>query len=169
MSFLLQLFKDICLFKKGPEDTPSSINLLIFLFITNLFSEIILGLSVYSLSFIMSAILSIISVVVLVLYTVFWLYIFKLKSRILQTITAFLGISLFMNVCFLLPMLTLWKLNIISESTFGFSTIIFLMWSLSIYVHIYKNALSISLFQSIALTITSFILINTISINITGA
>ncbi len=169
MSFLLQLFKDICLFKKGPEDTPSSINLLIFLFITNLFSEIILGLSVYSLSFIMSAILSIISVVVLVLYTVFWLYVFKLKSRILQTITAFLGISLFMNVCFLLPILTLWKLNIISETTFGFSTIIFLMWSLSIYVHIYKNALSISLIQSIALTITSFILINTISINITGA
>jgi hypothetical protein len=161
MEALIRLFGNICRFKSGPQDIPASINLFIVLFTANLIIELFLGLSYYS--FAKALILSVTSIITLFLFTWIWLLLFKFTSRFLQTAMAFVGISLFTNVFFFIPMTFLWQMGVLVDSSFTMVNLLLLAWILSIYAHIYKNALNVSFFLGIALSITYFISFSALS------
>ena len=166
MEALIRLFGNICRFKKGPENVPSSVNLLILLLISNFTVESFLGLTVYSIG--QSLLLASISIISLLAFTWFWLMMFKLSNRFLQTATAFSGVSLFTNILCFLPIAFLWKMEIISDDSFGLFNLLLIVWILSIYAHIFRKSLSVSFFLGFALAITYFITFNTLTIKILG-
>ena len=166
MEALIRLFGDICRFKKGPENVPSSANLLILLIISNFTVESFLGLTVYSIG--QSLLLASISIISLLAFTWFWLMMFKLSNRFLQTATAFSGVSLFTNILCFLPIAFLWKMEIISDDSFGLFNLLLIVWILSIYAHIFRKSLSVSFFLGFALEITYFLTFNTLTIKILG-
>ncbi len=155
MKALLLLFADICRFKKGPEDISYSVSLFILLFVCNLIIEILLGLGFYSAFD--AALLSLTSILMLFAFSWIWLYLFKYNSRFVQTITAFVGISLFTNLFFFVPLTLLWQGGIIIDQSFALINLTLLAWILAIYAHIFRRALEISFFLGIALAITYFI------------
>lgn len=161
MKALLFLFADICRFKKGPEDIPYSVNLFILLFFVNLLIEILLGLGFYSAG--TSALLSLSSIITLFAFSWIWLYLFKYSSRFMQTITAFVGVSVFTNLFFFIPLTLLWHFGIIHDQSFALVNLLLLVWILSIYAYIFKRSLEISFFLGIALAITYFISYSTLS------
>lgn len=161
MEALLRLFGNICRFKQGPQDIPASNSLFALFLLSNLVIEIFLGLTFYSPG--KSLLLSLMSLVMLLLFTWIWLVVFQLTSRFLQTATAFIGISLFTNIFFFIPLTILWKMGVLIDNSFAFINLILLVWILSIYAHIYKNALNISFFLGIALSITYFVTYSTLS------
>jgi len=166
MEALIRLFGDVCRLKKGPQNVPSSMNLLIILLIANFVVESFLGLSVYS--FGASVLLASLSIFSLLIFTWFWLMMFKLSHRFIQTAIAFGGVSLFTNILCFLPIAFLWKMGVMSDDSFGLFNLVLIFWILSIYAHIYKNALNVSFFLGFALSITYFITFNTLSIKILG-
>ena len=166
MEALIRLFGDLCRLKKGPESVPSSANLFIVLLISNFIVESLLGLSVYPLW--PSVLLAGLSVFFLLVFTWFWLMMFKFGNRFLQTASAFVGVSLFTNILFFLPVLFFWKMDILSDQSYAMINLMLILWVLSIYAYIYKNALNISFLLGFALAITYFITFNTITINLLG-
>ncbi len=166
MEVLIRLFGDLCRFKKGPQDVPSSTNLLMLLFSTNFLLETLLGLSVYSI--LPSFMLAGLSAATLFAFTWFWLMMFKMNSRFLQTATAFMGVSLFTNIIVFVPVLFLWKAEVLSDDSYAMLNLVLIFWVLSIYAHIYRHALNISFFLGFALAITYFITFNTVSISLLG-
>lgn len=166
MEALIRLFGGICFFKRGPQDIPASIALLTVILVCNLILELLLGLSYYS--FGMSVFLSVSSVIALLLFSWIWLSLFQHQARFMQTATAFVGVSLFTNVFFFLPITLLWNMGVIVDNSFALINLILLAWILAIYAHIYKNALNVSFFLGIALAITYFITYSTLSTYITG-
>jgi hypothetical protein len=164
----IHLFKEICQFKKGPEKVPFSLLLFIILVLFNFIIETVLSYSISSLNLGVSALFSIISMLILFVFTWCCLMLFNLNYRLLQTITAFVGVNLLTNVIFLIPLSFLWGLNIISSESFDLLSFLLFLWIIVIYTYIYKNALVISTFLGFMLTITCFIIINTLSLNILG-
>lgn len=167
MEALFHLFLNICLFKKGPDSAPSSINLLIILFIVNFMLESALGLISYS--FAQAAFLALFSVLFLFAFSWLWLYLFRLSNRYMQTATALVGVSLLTNIIFFLPLTLLWKLGIFSTDSFELLNLLLVFWILAIYSNIFRTALNISFFLGFALVITYFITFNTLAFNLLGA
>lgn len=161
MEALIRLFGNICLFKKGPQDIPFSTSLFAVLFVGNVIVEVFLGLNLYSLG--MSLLLSLTSIISLFLFTWLWLALFQFSQRFLQTVTAFVGISLFTNVLCFIPATFLWQMGIIVDNSFAMLNLFLLAWILSIYAHIFKHALNVSFFLGLALSITYFITYSTLS------
>jgi len=161
MEALIRLFGNICRFKKGPEDVPSSLNLLLALLICNLIIEMFLGLTVYSIG--LAFFLTSLSVIVLFAFSWVWLLLFQLKERFLQTATAFIGISLFTNILCFIPVTLLWQMGVLVDNSYALVNLVLLIWILSIYAHIYKRALNVSFFLGLALSITYFITFSTLS------
>ncbi len=167
MKVLFLLFADICRFKKGPEDIPYSISLLALLFVCNLIIEIFLGLGFYSAA--TAALLSLSSILTLFVFSGLWLYLFKFKNRFVQTMTAFVGVSLFTNLFFFIPLTLLWHAGVIMDQSFALVNLILLAWILAIYAHIFRRALEISFLLGIALAITYFISYSNLSNHFLGA
>ena len=161
MEALIRLFGNICRFKKGPEDVPSSLNLLLILLVCNLIIEMFLGLTVYSIG--LAFFLTSLSVIVLFAFSWVWLLLFQFKGRFLQTATAFIGISLFTNIICFIPVTLLWQMGVLVDNSYALVNLALLIWILSIYAHIYKRALNVSFFLGIALSITYFITFSTLS------
>ncbi len=155
MSVLFRLFWEICIFKKGPEDVPVSQSLLFILLTFNLILELSLGLSIYP--FLQSLLLSLISFITLLVLSYFWLLLHKHSSRLLQTLTAFIGVNLLTNVLLFLPLTLSWRSGMLTDNSFAFINLAALIWILSIYAHIYRHALSVSFFLGLALALTYFI------------
>jgi len=155
MQAIIRLFKNICLFKQGPEDIPVSTHLLIVLISINFVLEILLGFSIYSIG--VSSFLAFLSIVTLSIITWILLSLFKLNSRFIQTLTAFTGVNLMTNIVCFLPVTILWQMDILHNNTFGIVNLFLLGWILSIYAHIYKSAMNISFFLGLALAISYFI------------
>ncbi len=168
MEALIQLFGSIALFKKGPENVPASINLLFVLLFANFIAELFLGFSAHSLNLLSSALLSILSVSILMVFTWFWLMMFKLNNRVLQTLTTFIGISLFINIFCILPITLLSSVGILPDDALGLLYWFLFAWNLAIYAHIYKKSFNISFFLGFALSITLLIIINTLTTRIIG-
>ena len=167
MEALLRLFGNICIFKKGPQDVPASINFLLILLLVNFIIENLLGVLFYSLA--LSVFQSLASISVLFLFTWICLILFQYKNRFIQTVTAFAGISLFINIFFLVPLVVMWKMGVLVDNSFALINLLLLVWTLSIYAHVYKNALNVSFFLGLALSITYFITYTTLSNYIIGA
>ncbi|MCU7835381.1 MAG: hypothetical protein KZQ83_09010 [gamma proteobacterium symbiont of Taylorina sp.] len=155
MKALIRLFRNICLFKQGPEDVPSSVFLLALLIGINFVIELLLGLSIYSIG--VSSFLAFLSIVTLSFFSWVLLNFFKFNARFIQTLTAFTGVNLFTNIFCFLPVTILWKMDVLVNNSFGMVNLFLLGWILSIYAHIFKRAINISFFLGLALAITYFI------------
>lgn len=166
MKKLIHLFANICFFKQGPEDTPSSIHLLAMLLLVNFVIELFLGLSIYSLG--VSSFLAFLSMASLFIFTWGLLIFFKFKTRRIQTLTAFIGVNLFTNIFYFFPITVLWQMNILVNNSFGLVNLVLLTWILSIYAHILKRAVNITFFLGFALAITYFISFSHLSSFILG-
>jgi hypothetical protein len=167
MQQLILLFGNICRFKQGPEDIPSSSLLLLVLIVVNFIVELLLGLSIYSI--LTSFILALLSIATLALFTWLLLTIFKFQIRFIQTIAAFVGVNLFTNLFCFFPVTILWKMEILVNNSFGFINLILLAWILSIYAHIYKRAINVSFFLGLALAISYFISFSNLSSFLLGS
>lgn len=167
MEALFRLFGNICRLKQGPETVPSSINLFFILFVSNFIVETSLGLTVYS--FGQSVFLAFFAILSLFAFTAVWLFLFGFINRYLQTITAFVGVSLFTNIISFIPISILWKMGLFTDNTYAMLNLLLIVWVLSIYAHIFRSALNVSFFLGFALAITYFITFNTLAINLSGA
>jgi hypothetical protein len=166
MEALIRLFANICLFKQGPQDVPVSPLLFYLLLSSNLVVEIFLGLTVYD--FLHSFLFSATSVIFLLVFTWLLLKAFQLNSRVLQTTTALIGVNLLTNIFLFIPITLLWKMDFFVDNVFAFINLFLLGWILSIYAHIYKNALNVSFILGLALSITFFIIYSTLSTTLLG-
>ncbi len=166
MKVLIRLFANISFFKQGPEDTPSSIHLLSILLLANFFIELMLGLTIYSIG--VSSFLAFLSIASLTAFTWVLLTFFKLNSRLVQTLTAFIGVNLFTNIFFFFPVTVLWQMNILVNNNFGMVNLFLLGWILSIYAHILKRAANITFIMGFALALTYFISFSHLSSFILG-
>jgi hypothetical protein len=161
MDVLFRLFWGICIFKKGPEEVPASLPLFLTLFTANLVLELSLGLSVYP--FLQSLLLSLTSFLTLLVLSYLWLFLYKHRSRLLQTMTAFAGISLLTNLLIFLPLTLSWRSGLIIDSSFALINLVSLIWILSIYAHIFRRALPVSFFLGFALALTYFVSFSALS------
>lgn len=149
---LVRLFVHLALFKKGPQDVPYSLFLLIVLFVSSfsfdLLTHLIPGLRKETVEFLVFLRYLIVANIVFVIVTYF---IFKLhghSKRYLQSLTAMLGIDLLMSII-LLPI----NLIIVFAGEKELSLLLTLMalfylllfsWYLFVYLHIFRHGLSVS-------------------------
>ncbi len=149
---LVRLFVRLALFKKGPQDVPYSLFLLIALFVASFLFELLTyfipGQRKETVDFLVFLRYLIVANIVFVVVTYL---IFKLhghSKRFLQSLTAMLGIDLLMSVI-LLPV----NLIIVFAGEKQFSLLLTLMalfyllffsWYLFVYLHIFRHGLSVS-------------------------
>lgn len=161
MDVLFRLFWEICTFKKGPEDVPASLPLLLILLTANIILELLLGLSVYS--FLQSLLLSLISFLTLLVLSYLWLLLYKHSPRLLQTMIAFTGVNLLTNLMVFLPLTLSWRAGMMIDTSFALINLLALVGILSIYAHIFRRALSVSFFLGFALALTYFVSFSALS------
>jgi len=166
MSELVRLFVQLALFKKGPQDVPYSLFLLIALFVVTF----ILDMITFQIpdakgnvkdSFLLLRYMVIANVVFIV--AIFW--IFKLHGhgqRFIQSLTAMYGVDLLLSIIDVVS-----KLMLVSGSPdevslialVGFLFLMFsLIWNLFINMHIFRFGLSVSPFYAGMLSLAMFAL-----------
>jgi len=163
MYALVKLFWDICLFRRGPQDTPPLPNLLALLVILNLVFAFILlqipnskGLAPESGQIIRFLLLHTIVIFALV-YVILWAS--RFRSRFLQTMIAMLGADLVVSLAQLpLHILASYITDQVSLAMVVFIGFMFTIgWGLAIHTHIFRHALSCSIFRGGAFAILVFI------------
>lgn len=159
MQALVKIFWDICLFRRGPQDTPPSLYLLALLLALNLvFAFIMLRVPDNNgmapdggqiLRFLLVHTLVIFALV----YVILWAS--RYKARFLQTITAMQGADLIVGLA-QLPLHVL-AANITDQVSLAMVVFIGFMftigWGLAIHTHIFRHALSCSIFRGGAFAI----------------
>lgn len=152
MSELVRLFVQLALFKKGPQDVPYSLFLLIALFVAafslELITYLIPGLKKEEVEFLVYLRYLVVSniIFVVVIYLLFKLH--GHSKRFIQSLTAMLGIDLLISIIFL-PI----NLIIVFAGDNEISLLVALMallymllffWYLFVYLHIFRHGLSVS-------------------------
>lgn len=144
MSYLIQLFWDICLLQKAPQDIPYSRGLVLLLLLVG-FPVDYLNLNLALPKVEPGAIVRVISI-----HTVFFLtslsalmIVMGYGARIFQTLTALLGTGVIIS---LLATPVLLTISYIAQDPGYFGLILLLLniWSLVIMAHILRHALSVS-------------------------
>ena len=147
MSYFIQLFWQICLLQKAPQDIPYSRGLFFLLllvgFLVNLLvNNLYLALSLPESDF--GSVLLVVSIkTIFILGSVSVLMMLMGYSvRIIQTLSALLGTDLIIS---LLALPILLAISYISqlEGYFGLILLFLIIWSLVIMVHILRHALSV--------------------------
>lgn len=150
MQYLLQLFFDICRLRRGPQDVPAAGSLFVLLLTAGILFDTMtyfFELSFFE-SFYFSALINLILLAVMALL----LQIMGYAARILQTLTAMLGVSLIISVLHF-PVWVMIVMEPNDPGLFGFIHLIFLLWSLTVNSHILRHALSIPVFPASVLSI----------------
>lgn len=151
MRLLLQLFLDICLFRKAPQDVPYSQFLFGLLLAANIVLQFTLSLVFGNEEEALNEIeilLYVISTTLLILLIVsFILFVLGFSKRILQTLSAFLGTNLIW-----FPMIVL--IDVIGHSIPVLEPILTTLsmiaigWRLAFHANILRYALSSSIFSA---------------------
>lgn len=164
MSALIRLFWNICLFRRGPQDTPYSPTLFGILLILNLAFDFVallvpdtkgetLPLSLV-IPFLLAQFLMLLTVVNLVL----WMH--GHSARVLQTLTTMFGVEIILDLA-LVPLQVL-AMFLGEQSAlvafFYLGLMAFFIWSLAIHTHIFRHALSTSIFTAGSYALMLFIL-----------
>ncbi len=148
---LLILFWRICRLQKGPEDVPASTALFVLLLLLSLFLDFVstrLGLpDVRAFEILLIVIIANASILVL---TAVLLQLLGYLQRVLQTLSALLGASIFITV---LATPVLFGLQTRMDDPGGWGTMLLLLelWHLVITAHILRRALSVSLLLGLML------------------
>ena len=164
MSALIRLFWDICTFKRGPQDTPYSPFLFTSLLLINLGFEFVMflvpdgkGLTPPTSSVIAYLLVDAASMIGLV-YLALWTN--GRTARGLQTITSILGADILISVVQLpLNFLVSAASNQAYMPTlFYLGTMLIFIWELVVYTHIFRHALSTSIFRAGGYALLMFVL-----------
>jgi hypothetical protein len=134
---IIKLLFDICLFKKGPQDLPFSVELLRVLVVVNI-SVSYLMLSIHT-DWFNSALQAIVSTLLIVGFSRFMLYLTSKKERFNQTTIAFLGTDALISF-FALPGMASMTLGAGALLAFMI-TIGLMIWHWAVTGHIIRNAL----------------------------
>ena len=155
---LITRFWEICLLRKGPEDTPYSLSLLVLLLVVGYFLDnlrinfLLPEVTAFQLAGILLA-----HTLFMVLITTGLLFLFGYGARIIQTLTAFSGTGIILSVL-ILPFDYITSL---SPGKFTMVTLIVMavqLWSLVIAGHILSHALSVHRLTGVIIAIGYLIL-----------
>ena len=152
MSELVRLFVQLALFKKGPQDVPYSLFLLIALFVTafclELITHLIPGLKREEVEFLVYLRYLVVSniIFVIVIYLLFKLH--GHSKRFVQSLTAMLGIDLLISIIFLpINLIIVFAGDNQIPLLVGLMALLYMVlffWYLFIYLHIFRHGLSVS-------------------------
>ncbi|MEJ2115931.1 MAG: hypothetical protein P8X88_07805 [Gammaproteobacteria bacterium] len=151
MSAIIKILFDICLLRKGPEDLPSSFNLMFVLIVVSLLVSIVLGLAIYNYQ--LAVILSIVGLFVTFVFVKILLI--NKAERFIQTFSAMLGTSVLIDVIsipILYPLLGE-KLDKNLAVLFWLLSIAVYGWFVVIYGFIVSRAISSTLGYGISIAI----------------
>ena len=164
MSALIRLFWDICTFQRGPQDTPYSTFLFGSLLLINLALEFATflvpdgkGVTTPVSRVIPYLLVDAVSSMGLV-YLALWIH--GHAARTLQTITTLLGVGIVITIAQL-------PLNFLAsnagdqvnmQTMFYLGTMAVFIWQLALYTHIFRHALSTSIFRAGGYALLMFIL-----------
>ncbi len=144
MQPLLILFWRICRLQKGPEDVPASTALFVQLLLLSLFLDLVstrLGIAEIRLFEIL--LIVIIANACILTLTAILLQLFGYVQRILQTLMAMLGVSIFITLL-AMPVLFVLQTRMDDPGGWGIMLLVLEIWHLVITAHILHRALSIS-------------------------
>lgn len=164
MSALIRLFWNICIFRRGPQDVPHSPFLLGTLLVINIvFGFFALMIPDYNgLRHPLTQILSFLVVATLISmgFVIMVLWVHGHVSRTLQTLTAMQAADTIIGLA-QLPfslMVSFVGKNGSLVVLFYLGTMAALLWQLAVYTHIFRHALSCSIFRGGAYALVLFIL-----------
>lgn len=164
MSALIRLFLGICTFKRGPQDVPYSPFLLGFILVVKLLFEFATSLipdskgatlpvgTVVSLLFVDTGF------IILFVYIVLWLN--GRTARSVQTITTMLGVDLIVDLA-KLPLQYLASSAGNQPSMLGLfyiGSMAVFVWELMIFSHVFRHALSTTIFRAGGYALLLFVL-----------
>lgn len=159
MHRILFLFRDICLFKKGPEDLPYSPMLMAFLLFINVV------ISILQIDFSASTEINVIQILLLNFTLLGFFYVLlllkKLTNRFVQTISAILGADVIV-MFFTLPVYLLQVSGTASHGSnatptsfmifMAFYAVFLSFWQIAITTHILRRALDVAIPVAMLLT-----------------
>jgi len=161
---ILAIFIDICRLRQGPQDLPTSSNLLYLSLLLYFFSSTASSLIEIPLQ--RALLLSLLDVALLVSIIGSLLYIVRYAARFQQTITALAGTGFFFGVISYPLFFWLNKAKNESNDLTIFLLFIVLSWNLAVYAHILRHALEIKFIAALAVTITASLLASFILLSI---
>ncbi|MGR9105866.1 MAG: hypothetical protein ACU843_02945 [Gammaproteobacteria bacterium] len=152
MLLILKRFLDICLFRCGPQDLPSSAFFLILVFIANT----VVGLIILSMEAPLASAVPqfLVSIVLLAGFSWILLALSGKSARFRQTLTALLGADTVISLA-ALPFL----ISISTNHSLGWPYYVLLssmFWSIAVVGHIIRHALSSSYLYGLGLSILYF-------------
>ncbi len=144
MQPLLVLFWRICRLQKGPEDVPASGALFAVLLLLSLFLDLVsTRLSIPEIRLFEILLLVIIANAGILSLTAMLLQLLGYAQRILQTLTAMLGVSILITIP-AMPVLLALQTRMDDPGGWGVMLLLLEVWHLVISAHIFRRALSIS-------------------------
>lgn len=164
MFALIRLFWDICTFQRGPQDTPYSQFLLGMMLVL----EFALGAltllipnskdMTHALSQIVAYVLA--DMLLTIGFVILVLWVHSKTMRVVQTITTLFATDILLGIIQLpfifVAMAAGNQVNMLGMYYLG--SIIILMWQLGVYSHIFRHALSISIFRGGGFALVLFFL-----------
>ncbi|TDY00471.1 YIP1 family protein [Thiohalophilus thiocyanatoxydans] len=155
---LVSRFWEICLLRKGPEDTPYSPLLLVLLLVAGyLLDNLRTNLLLPEITAFQLAGILLVHTLFMVLVTVGLLSLFGYRARIIQTLTALSGTSIILSVL-ILPFNYISSLNPEKFTMVLLIIIAVQIWSLVILGHILSHALSVHRLTGVIIAIGYLIL-----------
>ena len=143
MFALVQLLTQICLFRRGPEDLPSSQVLLAFLLIVNVLLSVTLNTTVQGSTILSAATLVVASLAGTAGLVWLLLNFTNYGARFMQTFTALVGVDVLLTI--VTAVIALFTLQDDGPVTGigNFALMAVLIWNLSVYATIFQRALEV--------------------------
>lgn len=152
------VFWSVCMLKKGPQDIPSSVLLLVITFLVSALVDILnLSITVPATAFPVLLAMALVysSVLMASLAIIMWLL--KYRQRIVQTLSAIFGTGTIISLV-ALPLLLMLMQKPDEPSIFSIFVIAIQFWSLAVTAHILRFALSVPMLLAGLLAFGYFLL-----------
>ena len=146
-------FKEICLFRLGPQDLPASTALLGI--IVAISAVISLLLNWINLSFQQAVLAMLVNITVVIILTQLILRLYNKPMRILQTLSAQFGSGVIISVI-ATPMIVMMAYAVkhdVNLTATAILWLVLLIWEIAVTTHILRHALSTSFIQGFLIAI----------------
>lgn len=161
MKQLILFFWEICLLKKGPQDLPTSRFLLNITMALYFFTGVLYG--VYNKAFLISLAQVTMDIFIFIVFLKMILSLSNYSSRFIQTVTAIFGISAVFTMLGL-PLMYL-RDTLLNDALLLLVSYLFLaiiIWNIVVIGHIFRHALSITLFVGVLMGLLYVFIANSI-------
>ncbi len=150
---LFTSFIEICLFRLGPQDLPSSTFFLGIIFVISTLLALLLNL--INLSFQHAILAVIINLAIVIIITQLILRLYNKPMRFVQTLTAQLGAGIVISIVAapVIVMLVYAEKNDVDMTAGVILWLILFLWEMAVTAHILRHALSTSFLQGFLMAI----------------